>query len=113
MAGRRQAGLAPRSHKPAQTPTDPHSLLNPMSASSEESPQSGYRSWAFLLGLLGVAGAFSLLPKAVRRGFRRFLFGVFFEITVVALAGLFTERMVRRIAGEDEEAHLPEPPRHR
>ncbi len=84
-----------------------------MSASSEESPQSGYRSWAFLLGLLGVAGAFSLLPKAVRRGFRRLLFGVFLEITVVVLAGLLTERLVRRIAGEDDEAHLLEPPRHR
>ncbi len=84
-----------------------------MPAPPNESPQTGYSPLPFFLGFLGVAGAFSLLPKTLRRGLRRLVFGVFFEITVVVLAGLLTERMVRYIASENAEEHLPEPPRHR
>ncbi len=84
-----------------------------MSVPFEESPQSGYSPWAFWLGLLGAAGVFSLLPKPVRRGLRRLVFGLFFEIAAVTLAGLLAERMAGRIAGEDDEEHLPEPPRRR
>ncbi len=84
-----------------------------MPVPSEEAPQSGHSPWPFLLGFLGVAGAFSLLPKAARRGLRRLVFGVFFEIAAVTLAGLLAERMARHIVWENEEDYLPEPPRSR
>ena len=84
-----------------------------MPASPNESPQTDYSPLTFFLGFLGVAGAFSLLPKTMRRGLRRLVFGIFFEITVVVLAGLLTERMVSYITRENDEEHFPEPPRHR
>ena len=84
-----------------------------MPASPNGSPQTDYSSLPFFLGFLGVAGAFSLLPKTMRRGLRRLVLGIFFEITVVVLAGLLTERMVSYITRENDEEHLPEPPRHR
>lgn len=79
----------------------------------KESPETGYRPLPFFLGFLGVAGAFSLLPKTLRHGLRRLVLGVFFEITVVVLAGLLTDKMVRYIASENDEKHLPGPLRRR
>ena len=84
-----------------------------MPADPEDYPPSSQSPWPFLLGFLGVAGAFSLLPKSMRRGFRRLVFGVFLEIATVVLAGLLAERMVRHLGPENDEEYLPEPPRRR
>lgn len=84
-----------------------------MPVSPEESPQNGHSPWPFFLAFLGAAGVFSLLPRVVRRGFRRFVFAIFFEIAVAALAGLLAEKTLGLVVRESDEEYSPSPSRRR
>ncbi len=64
-------------------------LFKPCSPLMNRDPLS---RWLF--GLLGGAGLFLLLPRAVRFVFKNFFFSILAEVVTVVIAGLLAEKAV-------------------
>lgn len=61
--------------------------------------QEGVVKW--ILGFFGVIAAVKFLPKVLGFITRRFVFGLLSEVIMVILAGLLTEKVVEKIAGDE------------
>jgi glucose uptake protein GlcU len=57
-----------------------------------------------LVGFFGVLGAIFILPRALRFVGKRFAFSFISEIVMIVLTGLLTEKLVSKVAGENDHA---------